>query len=81
MTYRMRNRFDGRTSSVPQCPMLSYHDGANACALETGHEGPHENHFGSLCESTGWGPRADVIAYLGARYQQPRRHDRKGNPR
>jgi hypothetical protein len=77
----MRNRFDARTSTVPQCPMLSYHDGANACALESGHDDLHENHFGSACEQHGWGARASVIAYLGARYYQPMRRDHKGNAR
>lgn len=77
----MRVRFDGRTSTVPQCPMLSFHDGANACALESGHDGPHENHFGSACERHGWGDRATVIAYLSGRYYQPVRRDNKGNVR
>lgn len=71
-----RVHFDGRTSTVPQCPMLSYHDGANACALEMGHYGPHENHFGSTCETHGWGDRASVVEYLGSRYYQPVRRAR-----
>lgn len=76
----MRNRF-GQTSPGRQCPMLSFHDGANACALEEGHDGPHENHEGSLCETYGWGARDTVLAYLVAQYHLPHRYDCKGNPR
>ena len=76
-----RALFDGRTSTVPQCPMYSYHDGANACALEAGHDGGHENHFGSACERYGWGTRESVVVYLGARYTLPVLRDRKGNRR
>lgn len=78
---RKTQKFDGRTSLGRQCPMLSYHDGTNACALEEGHDGQHENHFGSSCETHGWGSPDAVIAYLTAQYQLPRRRDNKGNPR
>lgn len=64
-----------------QCSILSFHDGANACVLAEGHDRPHENCFGDLCDRYGWGQRHDVIEYLSRRYYPPYRRDKHGNPR
>ena len=54
-----------------QCQLTAMIDGANACALLAGHEGWHENHFGSQYRDKLWTDKDTVVSYLMTLYSQP----------
>lgn len=65
-----------RTYPNGQCPAVGLWDGANCCALREGHDGPHENAFGSRMEGCRWTLDHDEHArYMASLYYQERGDD------